>query len=175
MEKQVLINTQTLRDKTTIDNSITDNILNKLIIESQDLYLIDILGINLYNEIVDQLIKKNITDLNKTLLVDYIRNFLTYSVKYSLYSESSVKITTKGIIIPTSTDFETPESEMIQFQINSVKNKLERYKSRMIAYLHNNLDKYPLFKEYLEPKTEFTPNDFTNTILFDVTNNKRIW
>lgn len=176
MENQTFISTRTIRSKTTIDNSIIDNLLNKLIIESQELYLVDILGVNLYEEIETELKNENLTKLNTTLLTEYIRNFLVYSVKYSLFSESSVKVTTKGIIIPTSTDFETPEDGMIEFQIKSVKNKLDIYKARLLSYLNNEKDQYPLFKEYIEPKEdEYTEDDFMIQTLYSVGNPNRIW
>lgn len=85
---------------------ITDDIIRLC----QQKYVKEVLGKDKYNELVTQNDEGTLTDLNKTLLYDYVQPFLAYWILSYVTKTSRAELTSLGVITSQS-DFSNPASK----------------------------------------------------------------
>ena len=85
------ISTQYLRDNSPINENVDPKLLKSAIKEAQEIYIRDVIGSGIYDELQDQAYNDTLTTDNRTLLDSYIAPYLKY---YSL-TESMLPMTFK--------------------------------------------------------------------------------
>jgi hypothetical protein len=86
-----LISTTFLKDNTPINENVDDKLLKSAIKEAQEIYIRDVIGSGIYNELQTQAFAGTITNANTTLLDVYIAPCL----KYYTLTESMLPMTFK--------------------------------------------------------------------------------
>ena len=168
MNKTKLISEQFIKDFSPLMNNVENQFIGIHILEAQNIELRFVIGDDLYNEMVDEYteyaengfinINTYVSVKNQTLRDDYIKWILLYYTLYHSIYDLSDKLTNKGILQQhsnNSTNVYSPENRRKDY-----KNIAETYVSRMLDYLNNNLDIYPLYQSYIQ-------NDCTINNRFD--------
>ena len=155
-----------LKDNTPLNENVDDKLIKNAIKEAQDIYIQDLIGSDLYNELQTQIVAGNTTALNVTLLDKYIQPCLMH---YAV-CESALPLTYKFLNKSISTrnaDDATPinvqDLNMIEERYRS---KAVFYGNRLVNYLKQNSTSYPLFENYGTGYDVIPPNG--NNIIFGI-------
>jgi hypothetical protein len=146
MARVLLTNTHTLKKLTPIQNNVDDSLLNPYIFKAQETHIHQVLGTDLYNRVMADVMVNNISGNYKILLDDYIIPALIEWSFYEVMPYIQLKITNKSIGRGNAEFFNEGDLEDVKYLRNSVRDLAEFYNSRMIGYLKENSN---LFKEYL--------------------------
>lgn len=137
-----------LKENTPIDNSVDPKTIRTAMREAQDIYLRDIIGSGIYDEITGQINNSTLTADNTTLLKQYIQPCLKYYVLYESAETMSFQVLNKGIVSRNS-EWQSPaDINRITELMAKWKNKGEYYANRLRDFLCENTSTYPL---YLNP------------------------
>lgn len=136
-------------DKLKEDTVISENTDNKLLIPTilmvQDIYIQQLLGTSLYNEIKTQIQSDSVTALNQTLLNDYLQNTIKYYCMAELTTPLTYKFMNKSIVIKNSENSVSASPEQLSQIKNYYLNHAEWYAKRIVRYLQENHTSYPLW------------------------------
>ena len=140
-----LISTTYLKDNSPINENVDDKLLKSAIKESQEIYIRDIIGSGLYNELQTQAFAGTLTANNTTLLDTYIAPCL----KYYTLTESMLPMTFKMLnksVASRNSDNATPVTidEMTMIE-RRYRDKAEYYANRLKDYLCANTILYPKY------------------------------
>ena len=157
------ISTQYLRDNSPINENVDPKLLKSAIKEAQEIYIRDVIGSGIYDELQDQAYNDTLTTDNRTLLDSYIAPCSKY---YSL-TESMLPMTFKFMnksVATRNSENATPitTSELTQIE-QRYRDKAEYYAERLRDYLRENPTLYPKF---LNPGSGFDVIRPKNTALF---------
>lgn len=146
--KVLLIDEQYVRDFSTFDLNVDSRLILPSIAQSQDKYILQLLGTGLYNEIVNQISGSTLSTANELLLNEYVKECLAAYTIYECSDFLLYKFTNKGIEKQTS-DNSQPISRL---ELDGLKSKLldsaQYYAERVNRFLLANTNTYPL---YLQP------------------------
>jgi len=139
------ISEEYLKQNTPIDNNVDGKLIRTAMREAQDIYIRDIIGSGLYDELTTQIIAATTTALNTTLLNNYIAPCMKYYVLYESAYTLSFQLLNKGIVTRNS-EHQTPaDINSITSMMAHWKDRGEYYSNRLIKYLQANLTSYPLY------------------------------
>ncbi len=146
MAKVYFIGEQKLKDNSVINGNVDNKILDPVILECQDLYILPIIGSGIFNELKAQLTPPvTLTALNTTLLNDYIQPCLIKYIEYEAAMYLNVKYTNANLG-KKSTDESQPLSIDETHNVMSwIKDKAEYYAEKITKYLKTNYISYPLY------------------------------
>lgn len=158
-----------LKENTPIDDNVDIKLLKTAMRESQDIYIRDIIGSGIYNELITQINASTLTVLNTTLLNEYIKPCQKYYVLYETAPMLSFQIVNKGIQTRNSEHSNPADISVVTQLASTWKDKGEYYANRLRDYLQQNRTSYPL---YMTPGTALDtiyPNDgaFYGGFFFD--------
>lgn len=139
----LLISEKQIKEKSILEINIDSKILNRTIIDVQELQLKSILGTDLYNSVIDSVASAAntsyvIPDNIKELLKDYITPFLIYAVIVDIIISNNYKLTNKGVLKLNDNNASNLTSDELEYQKNYADNKANAYKQRLIQYLSDN-------------------------------------
>lgn len=149
MTQTFLISEAKLREFTDIDNNIDTALIKNGIRESQDIELQRVLGTLLYDKMLDLVSSNTIGDTEnsnyKTLLDDYIQNFLIYGAYYYCLEPIYLRSRNNGLITPNGGDnSDVATKQLFDMKRQSTKNKMEFYAEKLRDYL---IEEEALFPE----------------------------
>ena len=143
----LLISEQKLKDSSSINLQVDNEILLPYILQSQTLYVETKLGTQLYNKLKD-LITNNTIGLPanaayKTLLDDYISFVLVNYSFYHVIPFLRFKVENSNIFSKTSETGNALSTEEAQSLREEIVNTAQYYTERMIDYICNNTSSFP--------------------------------
>ena len=139
------INEEYLKENTPIDNSVDSKLLRTAMREAQDIYIRDLIGSGIYNDLITQIIGASLTTDYTTLLNEYIAPCMKYYVLYESAHTISFQILNKGISTRNS-EHQTPaDINSITALMAKWKDRAEYYGERLKKYLQANINLYPKF------------------------------
>ena len=152
MTQTFLISEAKLREFTDIDNNIDTALIKNGIRESQDIELQRMLGTLLYNKMLDLVSSNTIGDTGnsnyKTLLDDYIQNFLLYAAYYYCLEPIFLRSRNNGLLTPNGGEnSDVATKQLFDMKRQSTKNKMEFYAQKLRDYL---IEEEALFPELTE-------------------------
>jgi hypothetical protein len=147
----LFIDEQTLKDYSIISDNVDFKQLRPEIITIQDLYIQDLIGSGLYNELKTQILANTVTVLNQTLLNDYIQPCLIWRVMAESPLALSFKYANKGIVNKTGENSTMPTMPDMANIIGKYMDRSESYAEKLVNYLIANDTSYPL---YLNPGSD---------------------
>ena len=148
MTTTFLISETKLRQFTDINNNIDSELIKNAIREAQDISLQRIIGTALYNKLLSDVDSSSLTGNYKTLVDDYIQDFLLYAAYW--YSLDSVYLRSRnnGLIQPTGGENSQPvDRSLYNMKRQSVENKMEYYAERLTNYIVQEQNLYPELNE----------------------------
>ena len=147
MSKNTLfISVQSIKDRTGLHANVDEKLVLPEIKTAQDMYILPALGSALYNELQTAVDANTYTNLQTTLLDDYIVDTLIYFVMSELPQGLSFQFYNKGLLRKSGENQENPSMQDMIDVANRYKARAEFYKQRVIKYLRQN---NTLFPEYL--------------------------
>lgn len=147
-----LIGTSYLKENTPLNENLDDKLLKSAIKEAQEIYIRDIIGSGLYDELQSQAFAGTLSNLNSTLLNNYVAPCLKYYTLVESMLPLTFKFLNKSVATRTA-EFAQPigTSELSLIE-QRYRDKAEYYADRLRNYLKENTTDYPL---YLNPGTGF--------------------
>ena len=147
----LLISEQKLKDSSSINLQVDNEILLPYILQSQTLYVETKLGTQLYNKLKD-LITNNTIGLPanaayKTLLDDYISFVLVNYSFYHVIPFLRFKVENANIFSKTSETGNALSTEEAQSLREEIVNTAQYYTERMIDYICNNTSSFPEYNQ----------------------------
>jgi hypothetical protein len=148
MSLVLFIDEQTLKDYSIISDNVDFKQLRPEIITVQDLYIQDIVGSGIYNELKTQIQTNTVSANNQTLLNDYIQPCLMWRVMAESPLALSFKYANKGVVNKTGENSVMPSMPDMANIIGKYQDRSESYAEKLVNYLIANDTLYPL---YLNP------------------------
>jgi len=143
MGRVLLTNTYRLKKSTPIQDNVDDSLLNPYIFKAQETHIQQVLGTDLYNKIMDDIVANTIGGQYKTLLDDYITPCL---IEYSFYEVMpfiSLKITNKTIGRGNAEFLAESDLADLKYLRQTVRDLAEFYATRIVGYLRQNSNLFP--------------------------------
>lgn len=139
-----LISEAKIRQYTDMNDNVDSKLIVNAIREAQDIELQRILGTLLYNKIIDDVQNSTLTGAYKTLVDDYVQNFLLYAVYYVTLEAIYLRPRNNGLLIPNGGEnSDSADRSMYNVKRQSVKNKSEFYAEKLSQYLIENQGTFP--------------------------------
>lgn len=139
-----LISEAKIRQYTDMNDNVDSKLIVNAIREAQDIELQRILGTLLYNKIIDDVQNSTLTGAYKTLVDDYVQNFLLYAVYYNTLEAIYLRPRNNGLLIPNGGEnSDSADRSMYNVKRQSVKNKSEFYAEKLSQYLIENQGTFP--------------------------------
>jgi hypothetical protein len=91
------ISTTYLKDNTPLNENVDDKLLKSAIKEAQEIYIRDVIGSGIYNELQVQAFAGTLTQLNTTLLDSYIAPCLKYYTLTEAMLPMTFKLMNKSV------------------------------------------------------------------------------
>jgi len=149
MSKNTLfISVQSIKDRTGLHANVDEKLVLPEIKTAQDMYILPALGSALYGELQTAVEAATYTQLQTTLLDDYIVDCLIYFVMSELPQGLSFQFYNKGLLRKTGENQESPSMQDMIDVANRYKARAEFYKQRLIKYLKQNNALYPNYLNF---------------------------
>jgi hypothetical protein len=151
----LLISDVMIKERTAIHGNIDPKLIYPDIKVAQDMYILPILGTNLYEKLQTLVSNGTITDLAnadyKTLMDKYLVDALIYYTLAELPTTISYQFWNKGVVRKQGQDTELPSmSELIDLS-RKYNNRAEFYANRMKLFLIDQSSRTSKYPEYRLP------------------------
>jgi hypothetical protein len=176
-----LIDINLIKEFSVINENLDNKLIQPTLIMVQDVYLQEILGTDLYQDICTEVIAESVASGSMsakyvTLLTEYIEPYLINMVVSEGMINWHVKITNKNVAISTSDHQFNATLTDIQQMTKNYLSIAETYAKRLTLYLCENDTTYPLYigsntnveKWKIRPKSfEYSSSIFTGNRRYD--------
>lgn len=143
---QLLITEDYLKKTTVIGDNVDMKILTPVIEWVQDIYILPLLGADLYDQIITQSTPTTtLTAANSTLLNTYILKAMRFYILAESVRTFKYRYTNQGIMIGTSQNGTAIPYDEMEALIDEWKSKAETYGELMINYIYDNQASYPAY------------------------------
>lgn len=112
---------------------------------AEELWVVPIIGVALYNELIQQVNENNVTELNSTLLLK-IYAYEAIAITYEALPFVSYHMSETGITKGFSDNSTSVSINDVNFISTHLRNQLELLKKYLKKFLDDNADLYPLYK-----------------------------
>ena len=152
-----LITIEELKQDGFINRNLEDEYLYSAMDESQDIFLREIVGDNLYNKLQELVQSNSVEGIYQTLLETHIKFYLKYKILALLCVPLNFKIRNIGIAQQFSNEVNTTSLEDTKYLQNYYESKADFYANRLTKFLIQNSKNIP---EYHCSCSEITsPNE----------------
>ena len=145
----LLVSEEKLKAFTTVNENVSPQLLIPYILNSQNTYLVNLIGSSLLKELYLQVRTNTVTADNRFILDEFIGQVvLQYGLMMAL-PFLKYKILNKSILSPKSETSDSINLDELKYLVAEVKNTAEQYSMLLQRYLffHSNL--YPLWNTAL--------------------------
>lgn len=163
-----LVDIATLKHYSYIDADVNDETLNVTLKRVQDIYLEPTLGTPLYKRMLQGVEDDDFTALEEKLMT-YILDFVYVGCELKASNHNNWKIRNKSV--GSASDEHVRANDISQYNnyVDELRKDLSVYKNRLIGYLIDNKEDYPLYKctnlkENLNPDNQ--GSNYKNKISF---------
>jgi hypothetical protein len=144
MTTTFLISEAKLREYTDIDNNVDTALIKNGIREAQDIELQRLLGTLLYDKLLSDVDSDALTGNYKTLVDDYVQDFLIYASYYYILDSIYLRSRNNGLLTPNGGEnSDGVDRTLYNVKRQSVKNKMEYYADGLKDYLIEEEALYP--------------------------------
>jgi hypothetical protein len=139
------ISTSYLKDNSAINENVDDKLLKSAIKEAQEIYIRDIIGSGLYDELQTQAFAGTLTANNTKLLDSYIAPCLKYYTITESMLPMTFKLMNKSVATRQAENATAITIDELTLIEQRFRDKAEYYANRLRDYLRENTNTYPLF------------------------------
>lgn len=137
------IDSDYIKENTTIDKNVDASFIEKFIDVAQDVNIVELVGENLYNKLMSDIIGNTLTGYYKTLVDDYIMKCQAWWVKYHSLSEMNYHLTNKGIQVKNSEYSQPAEDKIIAGLRADTLSIIRTYEDRTRLFIVRNSNHFP--------------------------------
>lgn len=112
---------------------------------AEQLWVIDVIGVALYNELMQQVNDNNVTELNSTLLLK-IYPYEAIAITYESLPFVAYHFTEVGLTKGKSENSDSASINDVNFVSRRLRDQLELLKKYLKKFLDDNADLYPLYR-----------------------------
>jgi hypothetical protein len=134
-----------LKEHTPINENVDDKILKNAIQEAQEIYIRDVVGSGIYNQLQTQAFNNTLSTANKTLLDSYIAPCLKYYTLTESMLPMTFKMLNKTLGTRTSDNTQPVTIDEMTMVERRYRDKAEYYAQRLREFLQANSTIYPLY------------------------------
>lgn len=148
MTSTFIISEAKLREFTDVNDNLDTAFIKNAVREAQDIHLQRIIGTVLYNKLLSDIDADSLAGAYKTLVDDYVQDFLLYAVYYECLLAIYVRPRNNGLL--SSTGGENSESvtrDLYEVKRQSVENKMQYYAERLVNYIIEKQNSLPELNE----------------------------
>lgn len=147
MSKKVyLISEDTLKNETILNDNIGSENLAQAIETSQDIYLQEAIGSMLLDKLYELVENGDVTEPYKTLIDDYITQYLKYKVLAEIVVPLSYKYRNAGVIQTSGDHYQNSTMRDAVTVQNHYETRANFYHERMTKYLMANANQFPEYR-----------------------------
>ena len=135
---------------------------------AEELWLVDVLGIALYNELLEQVNSNTVTELNSTLLLK-VYPYLSFAICFEALPFIGYHFSEVGVTKGKSENSDSVSINDVKYISSALRNQVELLKRYLKKFLDDNADLYPLYTPTgscceckCDNKTEFIWNYYFN-------------
>ena len=135
---------------------------------AEELWLVDVLGIALYNELLEQVQRNTVTELNSTLLLK-VYPYLSFAICFEALPFIGYHFSEVGVTKGKSLNSDSVSINDMNYISSTLRNQVELLKKYLKKFLDDNADLYPLYTPTgscceckCDNKTEFIWNYYFN-------------
>lgn len=151
--KIFLISEQTLKNETILNDNIGSEYIKPAIETAQDIYLQQLIGTELLDKLYNLIDTNNIVNIEfahyKTLIDDYIINYLKYKVLAEITIPLAYKYRSAGVVQSTGEHYNNSPMKDATLVQNHYELRATFYAERLSKYLNTNHHLYP---EYMSTR-----------------------
>lgn len=111
---------------------------------AEELWLIDVLGIALYNELLQQVNENNVTELNSTLLLK-VYPYLSFAICFEALPFIGYHFSEVGVTKGKSENSDSVSINDMNYISNTLRTQVELLKRYLKKFLDDNAELYPLY------------------------------
>jgi hypothetical protein len=159
-----LIDIQSLSDFGFIHTNINAQVLRAIITRVQDLNVEPVLGTPLFARLKQGIEDDDLTNLEEILLQEYIRPFIVACAERRAVPHASLQIREKGVGQASDPNFSRSEAAQRNELSDQITKDIAFYENKLIGYLKDNTELYPLYSEYdCDSEEQIKPSGKTNS------------
>tara|TARA_R110000803_G_scaffold56193_8_gene113406 strand:+ start:5400 stop:5987 length:588 start_codon:yes stop_codon:yes gene_type:complete len=144
MTDVLLISEAKVRQFTDINQSLDTDLIKNNIRTSQDYYLQSIIGTNLYNKLMQDVVNNTLTGYYLTLMDSYIQDYLLYAAYYETLESIYLRPRNNGLLKPNGGENSDPiDKDLFNMKRQSVENKMTYYAERLTNYIIEEETQFP--------------------------------
>lgn len=162
MALNYLVNLDTLKKRSFIDENVEDSILKVALLRVQDLYVEPILGTPLYKAILLKIEDNTMASPYTTLMDDYVLPFIFAACEYVASPHINTEIRNKAVGKSSDADIRAGTEAELNYIKREFQDYMEKYESRLINHLiDDNGANYPEYIEAANDLEDVTPKKRT--------------
>lgn len=146
MTKVFLISENVLKTETILNDNVGAEFIMPAIETSQDIYLQQIIGTELFDKLCDMVANGEVDDPYKTLIDKYVTNYLKYKVLSEITLPLAYKYRNSGVVQTTGDHYNNStlrDATMVQ---NHYELRATFYAQRLTQYLNANSNLFPEYR-----------------------------
>lgn len=144
MIQNCIINEKWLKEFSPIPLNYDMKEIHNYVKLAEQIWLIDIIGQDFYDELIDQVAENNLTEANSTALVEAIYPYLAFAVAYESLPTIWAHISEVGVTLGKSEFAESATLKDMSYVQQHLRNQVEARKSFCKKWLCERNDKFPL-------------------------------
>lgn len=141
----VLVSEQYLKGNAPMSQSIDAGFLRPHVEVAQEIYTQQILGTQLYNDILTKYEAKTLNS-QEEILVNMLKKALVYRIFEMAIPFLSAKTTAQGTVTAAADTFQPISKSTMEFLMNEMQTKAAFFEERAIKFIKNNSGNFPLYE-----------------------------
>ena len=146
IKQRTLFNEEYLKEYSLLPTNFNTKEVWNFIPLTEQLHIVPVIGQALYEELLDQVEKNEVTPANASLLLE-IYPFEGLALMEVCMPYLAMHITEVGITLGKSENSDSVGVEDINYLTNYVRSQMKPLKTRLIDFLNEHSDLYPLYKK----------------------------
>ncbi len=144
MTTTLIISEAKLRQFTDLNDSVDTELLKNAVRTAQDITIQRVVGTKLYQKILSEIDADSLTGVYKTLVDDYIQDFLLYAAYYEALEAIYIRPRNNGLLTPTGGENSIEvDRSLFNVKRQNTENKMMFYADRLSAYLAEEQSLFP--------------------------------
>lgn len=148
MTSTFIISEAKLREFTDVNDALDTAFIKNAVREAQDIWLQRIIGTALYRKLLSDIDASSLTGEYKTLVDDYIQDFLLYASYYECLEAIYIRPRNNGLLNATGGEnSQSVTRDLYDVKRQSTNNKLQYYSERLVNYIIEKQNVLPELNE----------------------------
>ena len=146
IKQRTLFNEEYLKEYSLLPTNFNTKEVWNFIPLTEQLHIVPVIGQALYEELLDQVEKNEVTPANASLLLE-IYPFEGLALMEVCMPYLAMHITEVGITLGKSENSDSASIDHINYLTNYVRSQMEPLKTRLVDFLNEHSSLYPLYKK----------------------------